>query len=153
MISLASFVVFFVFPVHAPKPLVADPRGMDWLLQLYDAPYNSLPSLHAALLVYTIAIGRRVVGDAAPRGLWSAVIVWAGLILYATIATREHYAIDIVAGAALALVVHAWIWRDAECGEAQEPQEQRPDVPRRVEVMVGPEHGIDAARQVERIGQ
>jgi hypothetical protein len=152
-LSLVSFIVFFLLPVQAPKPSAPDPRGMYWLLQTYDATYNAMPSLHAALLLYTIAFGRRVLAGATPRGFWLGVFVWAGLILYATLATKEHYAIDIVAGAFLAIVVHASVWRRGERDVTEQPPQQGADVPRRVEVMVGPEHRIDPAGQVEGVGQ
>jgi membrane-associated phospholipid phosphatase len=38
-------------------------------------------------------------------------VVWAGLILYSTLATKQHVATDIVAGAALGLVAAVWTWR------------------------------------------
>lgn len=112
-VSLVSFAVFFLFPVRAPKPEVPDAGGMYWLLQLYDADYNSLPSLHAALLVYTLCFGRRLFARGRPRGLDAFCVAWAALILYGTLATKEHYLVDIVAGAALALVVDALVWRGA----------------------------------------
>jgi membrane-associated phospholipid phosphatase len=156
-VSLISFAAFILVPIENPKPHVPDPRGMYWLLMQYDAPYTSLPSLHAGLLVYTLAFGRRILGDAMPRGLWSALLVWAGLILYATVATKEHYAIDIVAGVALALVVDWWTWRDLarrrRGGEAQDAEEQGTDVPRRIEVMVGFKDRVDVPGQVEDVAQ
>jgi hypothetical protein len=111
IISLVSFTVFFLLPIPAPKPTGVDVGGMYWLLQLYDADYNSLPSLHASLLVYTLCLGRRLFERGRPAGLDVACITWAALILYATLVTKEHYALDIAAGTALALVVDAVVWR------------------------------------------
>ena len=37
--------------------------------------------------------------------------MWVALILYATLATKEHYAADIVTGIALALLADWWAWR------------------------------------------
>ena len=115
ILTLISFAIFIIFPVRAPKPTVAEPQGMYKLLLSYDAPCNAMPSLHAALLIYTFGFGRRVLGDAIPRGLVGICVAWGALILYATIATKEHYAIDIVAGVALATGVHAWVWRRTAC--------------------------------------
>jgi len=105
VISLISFAIFIAYPIRGPKPPVPSPTGMYWLLLQYDAPLNSLPSLHASLLVFTLAFGKRILKDQMPRGLWSILIIWTLLILYGTLATKEHYLLDIVAGAALALAV------------------------------------------------
>ncbi len=111
LLSLMSFAVFIVFPVRAPTPVVEDPRGMYWLLKHYDAPNNALPSLHVGLVVYTLLFGRRIFAGNLPRGLGAACVAWALLIAYSTLATKEHYVVDLPAGAALAVVAHWWAWR------------------------------------------
>src|SRR5213075_2306847 len=58
MLSLISFFVFIFYPIPGPKPHTANPSGMYWLLLQYDAPFNSLPSLHAGFLIYTLAYGK-----------------------------------------------------------------------------------------------
>ena len=110
-LSLISFTIYIVYPIQAPKPQVPNPTGMYWLLLQYDAPLNSLPSLHAGFLIYTLAYGRRILADRIPAGLRSLCVLWGGLILYGTLATKEHYFVDIVSGAALALFVHWIAWR------------------------------------------
>jgi len=121
IVSLVSFAVFFLFPIPAPKPTGVDVGGMYWLLQLYDADYNSLPSLHAGLLVYTLCFGRRLFEHGRPAGLDVACATWAALILYATLATKEHYAVDIASGVALALTVDAVVWRRRPVATAADP--------------------------------
>jgi membrane-associated phospholipid phosphatase len=154
LLTLVSFAVFVAWPIRAPKPPVENPRGMYWLLQQYDAPYNSLPSLHAALLVYTLAFGRRIVGDETPRRLKLICVAWAGLILYGTLATKEHYAVDIVAGVAFGLVADRWAWRAARRGGLlQDAQQERADVPGRLEVVVRGADGVELARQVGEVAQ
>lgn len=111
LLSLISFAVFILFPIRAPRPVVAHPTGMYGLLLRYDVSLNSLPSLHAGLLIYTLAFGRRVNADGNSRAVRWLIGAWAGLILYGTLATKEHYAADIITGAVLALCVHAWVWR------------------------------------------
>jgi hypothetical protein len=150
-LALVSFAVFLVFPVRAPKPPVENPTGMYWLLQLYDVPTNSLPSLHAGLVVFTLAFGNRIIGRDVGRGVKWLFLVWGGLILYATLATKEHYVVDIVTGVLLALAVDRWTWAR---GLAEDAAQERADVPpARAEVMVGAADGIDLARQVEQVGQ
>jgi membrane-associated phospholipid phosphatase len=131
-----GFAVFLLFPVRAPRPAVERATGMFRLLLLYDRPLNALPSLHAGLLVYTLAFGRRVVGRALPWKVWLALLAWSGVILYATLATKQHYAVDLVAGAVLAAGCDALAWfsRDRSmAGEARGREEPVPlmPVPRR----------------------
>lgn len=121
ILSSISFAIFFIYPVRGPKPPVADATGMYWLLLSYDTPQNSLPSLHAGLLVYALRFGRRIFGAALPPGLAPLCGAWAALILYATLATKEHYLIDIIAGTALGIVVDVWVWRHPGSSDAQQP--------------------------------
>ena len=46
---------------------------MYWLLMQYDVTLNSLPSLHAGMVVYTVAFGRRILGNVLSHGssFWS----------------------------------------------------------------------------------
>jgi hypothetical protein len=153
VLSLIAFAVFILVPIRAPEPDVANPSGMYWLLKQYDVPLNCLPSLHAALIVYTLAFGNRVAGRAAPRSLKLFVAAWAALILYSTVATKEHYVVDVVAGVLLAL---AWVWRRGSRGGGveEDPAQQREDVPRRrAEVMVGAADGVNVAGQAGHVAQ
>ena len=118
-----SFVIFFFAPIRAPKPHIAAPSGMYWVLQLYDVPINSLPSLHAGWLVYSLCFGRRIFENDLPKGVAALCLIWSGLILYGTLATKEHYLIDLVAGAVLAIAVHTLVWRNTKrvtAGRARE---------------------------------
>ena len=112
ILCVVSFVCFAIYPIRAPKPQVDEATGMYWLLQQYDVPLNSLPSLHAALVVYTLRFAQKGLRPLYSRGTAPFIWAWAGLILYATLATKEHYLVDIIAGALLALLVDAWVWRD-----------------------------------------
>jgi membrane-associated phospholipid phosphatase len=46
-----------------------------------------------------------------PRGLHLLSALWCAGIIYSTIATRQHVALDVLAGVALALVVAGLQWR------------------------------------------
>ena len=155
LLSLTSFVIFFLFPITSPKPVVPHPSGMYWLLQFYDVPYNSLPSLHAGMIVYTLAFGNRVVGRDVSRRITGFFVIWAVLILYATLATKEHYLVDIVAGTLLGLAADAWVWRRRRraSGVEQDASQQGADVPRGIEVVVGAANGEHLAGQFEQVAQ
>src|SRR4051812_47491606 len=63
-----------------------------------DAPYNLLPSLHAALGLFLVNIYLRHC-----RGIWRLfILIWFGLILVSPVLTYQHHVTDIVAGFALA---------------------------------------------------
>lgn len=111
VVAVVSFLVFILFPVRSPRPPAPDATGMYWLVLQYDVPLNALPSLHAGLVVYTMCFGRRVFAGHLPRGLGLACVLWAALILYATLATKQHYFVDILTGTALAFIADAWAWR------------------------------------------
>jgi len=107
IVAVVSFAVFFIYPVRSPRGVTLHPTGMHRLLLAYDAPLNALPSLHAGLLVYTLAFGWRILRGSVPSWVVLTVIGWGGLILYGTLATKEHYLVDIISGSALALIADA----------------------------------------------
>jgi membrane-associated phospholipid phosphatase len=112
-VSGISFLVFVAYPIRAPRPPMPDAHGMCWVLNQYDATLNSFPSLHVALLVYALAFGWRAFRGRLPRGSVAFCAIWGAAICYATLATKEHYAVDALAGAALALAADALVWRNA----------------------------------------
>ena len=99
IITTISFVFFFAFQVEGPRPdeMASDPFYQ--LLMRYDRNLNAFPSLHAALAVYTLLFLRRFV----TRVEFVALAIWVVLMLYATVATKQHYAVDVVAGIVVAL--------------------------------------------------
>jgi hypothetical protein len=103
--SLFAFAVFLVWPTAVPRlPTPPGPAAFR-LLTAVDRPLNACPSLHAAMVVFTAVCAhtvlRHVVAQAWLRWLSA---VWAGAILYATLATKQHLAIDATAGATLGAV-------------------------------------------------
>jgi membrane-associated phospholipid phosphatase len=104
------FVIYLLMPVRAPRPAVYPSTGMYALLRQLDGPYNALPSLHAGFIYFTLAFARRVYGPVRPAVVafflgWGAVIIWA------TLATKQHYAVDLLAGIVVAAACDAVAWR------------------------------------------
>ena len=105
-----SFVCFMLLPVPGPRP---DPAGLPdgglygWLVSV-DTVFNSLPSLHAGLTAYMIGYLDRVwlrAETTERRRLGRIVLlVWGGGILYATLATKQHWFWDLPPGVALGLL-------------------------------------------------
>ena len=81
-----------------------------------DGPLNAFPSLHAGYLVYTIALARRLFGRQLHPGVWAILWVWAMLILFATLATKQHYALDLLAGGVIGCAADWFAWRNSVRG-------------------------------------
>ena len=93
-------IVFLVFPVE--PPVAPAGHGSFWL-GLADAvnlTYNSFPSLHVALAVSVGMAMHRESRGPAKALLWSLVL----LVCTSTVLTRQHFLLDAVAGAALAVL-------------------------------------------------
>jgi membrane-associated phospholipid phosphatase len=97
-----GFVCFVFFPVAGPRPLSADRYWLYQRLIGIDRPYNSFPSLHAGCAVYSVLFAAYSSLDTSHRTLRTCLItvswIWVALILYSTIATRQHFFIDLPGG-------------------------------------------------------
>lgn len=106
LLSSIGFACFLLFPIECPRPAGAPTSGMYGWLVSYDRPLNTLPSLHVGLSVYTMLLGTVVLRAATPSALRIALTAMLGLwvcaIGYAAVAIRQHFVIDLLAGAALA---------------------------------------------------
>ena len=101
LLSIASFVVFALFPVASPRPKDSTSDPFLILITTLDGPLNAFPSLHAGCLIYTLALIRRLFGPQLRPVVAIPLLLWAGLILFATLATKQHYALDLLAGGTL----------------------------------------------------
>ena len=109
--------IFLLWPTAVP------PAAVNWsqhpsfaFLKSADAAGNACPSLHVAFAVFSAVwfarlLGAMGAGPAARALNW----LWCLGILYSTIATRQHVALDVLAGAALGAAVAAvhlrWVKR------------------------------------------
>jgi hypothetical protein len=114
-LCLPCFACFLLAPMPGPRPEVAAVDGAyGWLVGV-DATWNAFPSLHAGLVLYSFLYGRRAIGaDLSPRarhtvGALSAL--WGALILYGTLATKQHWVADLPPAFVLAWGAHRWAWR------------------------------------------
>jgi membrane-associated phospholipid phosphatase len=109
-----SFAVFFLFPVASPRSVdVSELSGpMKWIVIL-DGTMNAFPSLHAAFLVFLAGLAGRMFRASLRPWMIAAGAGWGAAILYATIATRQHYAADLIAGAAVGALADWLAWRRA----------------------------------------
>lgn len=105
-LGLAGLAIFLVWPTAVPA------SGQTWapdsafaFLKNTDATGNACPSLHVAFAVFTaLELARLLRGLGAPRAITLLNALWCAGILYSTLATRQHVALDLVAGAALGAI-------------------------------------------------
>ncbi|MGH8162535.1 MAG: phosphatase PAP2 family protein [Gammaproteobacteria bacterium] len=108
-LSLAGMLVYLFCPTATPAP------DIDWtryptfgFLHSAGLARNACPSLHAAFSVFSgFWIGRQLRAIRAPVFLRALNVLWCLAILYSTIATRQHVALDIYAGGALGVAAFA----------------------------------------------
>lgn len=110
-LCLAGLLAFYAFPTSVPlHPMrvdVSQHAGFA-LLQGVDAAGNACPSLHVATAVFTACwVHRHLLQMGAPA--WPKVlnVLWVLLIVWSTLATKQHVAWDVAAGTLLALM---FVW-------------------------------------------
>lgn len=100
---LVGLLVFYFWPTAIP---VAD---IDWarypdvhFLKNIDAAGNAFPSLHVATAVFSgIWLHFLLRGFGGPRWILALNALWGAGIVYSTIATRQHVAVDALGGLVL----------------------------------------------------
>jgi membrane-associated phospholipid phosphatase len=102
IIGLAGFLAF---PTIAPRPVSVAADGFAaWCLRLtysLDTRYNCFPSLHVAQTFVAALTCSRV-----HRNLGIAAVLWAVLVSVSTLFTKQHYFVDIIAGALMAAIAY-----------------------------------------------
>ena len=107
--QLIAEAVFVLYPSHIVRPVVVGSGLSETLLRsVYglDVGWNLFPSLHVGHSVLVALVYRRY----ARRGVG---LVWLGtfLISASTVLIKQHFFVDILAGAALAGVCYFAAWR------------------------------------------
>lgn len=106
-LSMTGLGIFLCWPTTVP------PVAVDWtqhpsmaFLKATDATGNACPSLHVAFAVFSaVWLGRLLRQLQAGRPAHALNWLWAAGILYSTIATRQHVALDVLAGTVLGVLV------------------------------------------------
>ncbi|WP_223871558.1 phosphatase PAP2 family protein [Candidatus Dactylopiibacterium carminicum] len=102
-VCLLGLLIFHFWPTAVP------PADIDWarypgvaFLKGVDAAGNACPSLHVATAVFSaVWLQRLLCESGAPRYLVWVNLLWCGLIVWSTLATRQHVALDAYGGALL----------------------------------------------------
>ena len=109
LLCLLGLACFYLVPTAIPAAQVPSDIALQSgfaLLQGVDAAGNACPSLHVATAVFSaIWLHRLMKTVAAP--VWTRVVnaLWAALIVWSTLATKQHVALDVLAGTLLAVLV------------------------------------------------
>lgn len=125
-----SFTVFFFLPTRVTRPGdIGSSVAMNWIVKL-DGTLNAFPSLHAGFIVSMSALALRVF----PVPRWTVIVcgLWFAAIAYSTLATRQHYTLDLLAGGMVGWISHWFAWRGASAaatmpvssGSASQPGER-----------------------------
>lgn len=105
-LSVAGLSIFMLWPTATP------PADVDWslyphmrFLKNLDTSGNACPSLHVAFAVFAARwLGRLLARLRARPALQALNLAWAALIVYSTIAIRQHVTLDVIAGLALGVL-------------------------------------------------
>jgi membrane-associated phospholipid phosphatase len=106
-LSVIGLGIFLIWPTAAPE------FEIDWsqhpsmaFLKTMNVAANACPSLHAAFAVFTAIWVERLLRELhVGRFVWALNWLWCLGILYSTLATRQHVALDTLAGAALGALI------------------------------------------------
>ena len=102
---VVAYVTFVLYPTEAPRPSRIDGDGFAaWGLRiLYDAdpPYNCFPSLHVAHSFVSALACYRV-----HRRLGVVALGCGALVALSTLFTKQHYVLDVIAGAIIAFIAY-----------------------------------------------
>lgn len=115
LLSVGCFAVFLFVPVEGPRPaVIPDHWGYQFLVS-YDSKLNAFPFMHVGLTVYTFLVGYELLRerlDWGGRRFFALVAFsWTTLILYAMLATKQHWAVDLPPGMIAAWGAYKWAWR------------------------------------------
>lgn len=108
-VSAVGFCVFFFFPTAAPRPEL--PANVNFLYSVQvgiDRELNAFPSLHVALAMLIACWFRQLARAQQWPAVWSWLFWgWAVSVSISTMFTKQHYFLDVAAGAILGFAGYA----------------------------------------------
>jgi len=122
---LAALIIFYFWPTAVPA------ADINWALypdlnslKSMDASGNACPSLHVATAVFSgIWLHHLLRRFDAPIWILAFNVTWCVAIIYSTLATRQHVALDVLAGVALGVLaaVLSLRYQPRDSGNAPHP--------------------------------
>ncbi|HEY1012764.1 MAG TPA: phosphatase PAP2 family protein [Herpetosiphonaceae bacterium] len=102
--NAGSSAIFALWRTAIERPPLAPGPGAKLLagVRRIDPPYNAMPSLHVAYGVLLAWAHLRLQSPPAP-----ALALWSAAVVASTLSTKQHRSLDLLGGAALALLAGA----------------------------------------------
>lgn len=133
-LGIAGLLCFYFVPTAVPRTdMVIDPAQHPGfaLLAGVDAAGNACPSMHVAFALYTAIWVERLLRDmAVPVAVRALNLGWMLLIVYSTLAIKQHVVFDVIGGALLALLIAwpalRWFARVEAAASRRQPGRQGP---------------------------
>jgi membrane-associated phospholipid phosphatase len=121
-LCITGLTIFYFWPTQTP-PLTLQPATLSALTVLHqlDRAGNACPSMHVAVAIFTLGRVDEVLRSTrSPLWFRSVNAAWFVVIVYSTLAVKQHVALDVAAGALLGLIFLApsLRWRPKPCREA-----------------------------------
>lgn len=97
--ALIAAVIFFLYPTSIDRtlyPLLQVNTSSEWILwfiRQIDHSLNCAPSMHVTMTVIAALTAFKE-----SRRIGAVAILWAVLIAYSTMATKQHYFVDVASG-------------------------------------------------------
>jgi membrane-associated phospholipid phosphatase len=105
-LCVSGLTIFYLWPTRVPYS-AAIANGFPGFSTLHrvDETGNACPSMHVAVAIFTVVRVDEVLRSMRlPLALRLANAAWFALIVYSTLATKQHVVLDVVAGAILGLI-------------------------------------------------
>jgi hypothetical protein len=121
-LCVSGLAIFYFWPTRVPS-FVTAANGFPGFSTLHrvDETGNACPSMHVAVAIFTVVrIDEVMRSMRMPLPLRLANALWFVLIVYSTLATKQHVVLDVVAGAILGLLfaVMSLRWRPGFVSQA-----------------------------------
>jgi membrane-associated phospholipid phosphatase len=101
-----SYLLFYFYPTEIIRPLIHGNTLFDSMVKgyyNYDRPYNCFPSIH---VLYTVIITLFVCKFFKNYYLRVTMIISCMVISVSTLYVKQHYFIDVIAGALIAIILY-----------------------------------------------
>jgi membrane-associated phospholipid phosphatase len=105
-LCMSGLVIFYFWPTRVPSAAALG-NGFPGFSALHrlDESGNACPSMHVAVAIFTVLRVDEVLrGMRLPLPLRVANATWFALIVYSTLATKQHVVLDVIAGSILGLI-------------------------------------------------
>jgi membrane-associated phospholipid phosphatase len=112
VMSVAADLIFFFWPTAVVRASHEPANVLYQTLVAWDMPLNAFPSLHAAMAVFSAFCCEQIFSQVQHPRVWRIVIwTWVLAIIWATLSTKQHVALDTLGGIVLGLTSYRCAFR------------------------------------------